>query len=101
MWLRIFFIFTIVFHLNYAQVYFPQEIETSQHIESGPLVPANINLTEIRGTTVYEQYVEQIITGGITKLTLAINKILLQSKSRDCHNIVFAPMSIAGKKINL
>lgn len=101
MWLRMFLILTTTFHLNCAQdsVYFPQEIEDSQHIESGPLVPANINLTEIRGTNVYEKYVERVITGGITKLTLAVNKVLLQGTSTGSHNIVFAPISIAGKKM--
>lgn len=81
-------------------IYFPVEIEASQNIESGPLVPSNINLTEIRGTTLYDKYVEKIITAGITKLTLAVNKVLLQSKSSSSHNIVFAPMSIAGKLVN-
>lgn len=98
MQIRICFILTIVFHLDNAQVYFPEEVEASPQMQNSPFIPSNINLTEIRGTTLYEKYVERIISGGITKLTLAINKVLLQNKSGSRNNIVFAPMSIAGKK---
>lgn len=89
---------TIVINPNKAQdgiVYFP--VEVAEASQAGSVVPGNINLTEIRGTTLYERYVAQIISGGITKLTLAINKVLLQSRSSTKDNIVFAPMSIGCK----
>lgn len=89
---------SMVFNLSNTQggiLYFPEEIAAAP--QAGSIVPGNINLTEIRGTTLYESYVEQIISGGIAKLTLAINKVLLQSRSNTRDNIVFAPMSIGCK----
>lgn len=83
-------------------VYFPEETPAaSSQSENRAEIPGNINLTEIRGTTMYEKYVEQLISGGIAKLTLAINKVLLQGRSGSRDNVVFAPMSIGGEYKNL
>lgn len=99
MLLKIFLTITIVFNVSCAQemVFFPEEIAASSINENREIIPGNINLTEIRGTTMYESYVEKVISSGIAKLTLAINKVLLHGRSGNHHNIVFAPLSIGGK----
>lgn len=102
MLLKIFLALTILYHFNSAHaqkdynemLYFPEETVAPNRVGA---IPANVNLTEIRGTTLYEKYVEQILAGGITKLTLAVNKALLQSRSSNKDNIVFAPLSISCK----
>lgn len=100
MLLRLLLAFAIFYQFSNAQkdyngmVYFPEEAAAPNKVAG---IPANINLTEIRGTSLYEKYVEQIIAGGVTKLTLAVNKELLQSRSGHRDNIVFAPLSISCK----
>ncbi|CAH0561227.1 unnamed protein product [Brassicogethes aeneus] len=60
-----------------------------------PMIPTK-NLSTIRGTQEYEQAVDQIISNGILKTTLAINKVIASSAKDHARNIVFAPMSITG-----
>lgn len=80
-------------------VYFPDGQGGLIDTENTLNLPPNLNLTEMRGTNAYEHYVDQIIASGIAKLTLAINKALNQQThgGRHSDNVVFAPVSIAGK----
>lgn len=97
-------IISIILPILYAQLYYPDE-ETgglAQHLgQSGAtaesIVPANINLTELRGTSLYEEYVDKIIATGILKLTLAVEKAIISSSPNSFDNVVFAPVGIAGK----
>lgn len=53
------------------------------------------NLTDLRGTAQYEEYVEEIISTGLIRLTLAINKVI-SSNSDPKENVVFSPVSIGA-----
>ncbi|KAJ8949612.1 hypothetical protein NQ318_007374 [Aromia moschata] len=75
-----------VLHAQDNKIYFPDDDMTDIEIRA--------NLSEIRGTQLYDQHIEQIMSEGISKLTLAINKILLQFGHKENH--VFAPVSIAA-----
>lgn len=83
---------------NNGILYFPDDDETKSF--PYPSIPQNINLSDMRGTTDYERYVDMIIAGGIANLTLSINKALIEKTSYSQNNIVFAPMSIGGKFIS-
>ncbi|CAG9822523.1 unnamed protein product [Phaedon cochleariae] len=61
-----------------------------------PAFEIPLNLTALRGTPQYERYVDQIISMGIAKFTLEINRDLLRQRSSEHDNVVFAPMSIAS-----
>ncbi|XP_050315993.1 serine protease inhibitor 28Dc [Anthonomus grandis grandis] len=84
------------------QVYFPtEEDDIKFQISNAPpsnstgeyLSPEILNkLTTLRGKTVYQEYVDEIISRGITKLTLKVNEIL----RHDQDIVVFSPLSIAG-----
>lgn len=82
-------------------VYFPDDRGGLMDGENTVKLPPNVNLTEMRGTTVYEKFVDKIIASGIAKLTLAISKALNQQTQGQSNsdNVVFAPVSIAGRKI--
>ncbi|KAJ8919515.1 hypothetical protein NQ315_002136 [Exocentrus adspersus] len=81
---------------NGETLFFPDEQGGLINTDNSIKLPPNLNLTEIRGTTIYENFVDKIIAGGISKLTLAINKALLHQTSSDKENVVFAPVSISG-----
>lgn len=53
---------------------------------------------QLRGTSVYEKYVDNIISKGISKLTLAVDRATIKDNERigGRDNIVFSPVSIAG-----
>lgn len=55
-----------------------------------------INPDVIRRTNVYEKYVEDLISQGISKLTIEINKLLI-SQSVNYDNVLFSPLSIASQ----
>lgn len=84
--------------ISQGMVYFPEEIISSS-FDNKADIPSKFNLTEIRNTTLYESYVEQIISESIAKLMLAINKVLIEGRSPTKDNIVFGPVSISGKYI--
>ncbi|XP_060530341.1 serine protease inhibitor 28Dc isoform X2 [Cylas formicarius] len=79
-------------------LYFPNENGGVSQILSErnvvEVIPPNLNLSDIRGTTVYENYVDKIISMAIAKTTLTINNLLIQNPHGD--NVVFSPTSIAG-----
>lgn len=77
-------------------VYFPDEQGGLMDGDNVVNLPPNLNLTEMRGTTLYETFVDKIIASGIAKLTLAVNKALNQQIGNSRDNVVFAPVSIAG-----
>lgn len=85
--------FALTFKLIFAQefIHFPQDAldMSADNVTS--------TLAELRGTTVYEKFVDNIISGGITKLTLAVDRASLKNSGRiHNENIVFSPVSIAG-----
>lgn len=88
-----------------CQLYFPDDNggfmqmtpENSEYLPSfQPNSPSIKNLTALRGTSEYEKRVDAIISSGILKLAVAIEKTLLQTTSGNYENIVTAPVSIAG-----
>ncbi|KAJ8982103.1 hypothetical protein NQ317_010961 [Molorchus minor] len=95
--LSIIFILASCSHLhaqNLESLFYPDEDGGLTSMDNSVRIPPHVNLTEIRGTSLYEKFVDRIISGGVTKLTLAINTILNSRRGSD--NIVFAPVSIAG-----
>ncbi|XP_018573796.1 serine protease inhibitor 28Dc-like [Anoplophora glabripennis] len=95
------FVIPLLVTITYAiaqreMVYFPDEQGGLMDGDNTVKLPSNVNLTEIRGTTLYETFVDKIIASGIAKLTLAVNKALNQQTGSNRDNVVFAPVSIAG-----
>lgn len=81
------------------QLYFPEESNSQNYNPNFQSPVFQDGLTELRqrNSTKYELYVDQIISGGIAKLTLAINRAFLDVISKRQENLVFAPVSIGGK----
>lgn len=61
---------------------------------------ASTNITKLlelkRGTDSYEHLVDSVISRGILKLTLALDRATLQNSGKSTDNIVFSPISVAG-----
>lgn len=71
--------------------------ENSEYLSAFQPNSASVeNLTALRGTLEYEKRVDNIISSGILKLAVAIEKTLLETSSNNYENIVIAPVSIAG-----
>ncbi|XP_044254319.1 serine protease inhibitor 28Dc [Tribolium madens] len=95
---KIIIISTLLPFLN-GQLYFPDEktggyVQMQKEGQSEAILPTN--LTELRGTTLYEQFVDKIVSSGILKLTVAMEKALIASSPNNYESIVFAPVNIAG-----
>lgn len=80
-------------------VYFPpiflaQEFQFPSDSED----TANITklLEQKRGTENYEDLVDSVISRGILKLTLALDRATLSNIEQTSDNIVFSPISVAG-----
>lgn len=58
------------------------------------------NITKLlelqRGTESYEHLVDSVISRGILKLTLALDRATLSNSGQSSDNIVFSPISVAG-----
>lgn len=58
------------------------------------------NITKLlelkRGTESYEHLVDSVISRGILKLTLALDRATLTNSGQSSDNIVFSPISVAG-----
>lgn len=50
----------------------------------------------IKKSSKYEKYVEDLISQGMYKLTIEINKLLI-SQSVNYDNVLFSPLSIASQ----
>ncbi|KAG5893896.1 hypothetical protein JTB14_001079 [Gonioctena quinquepunctata] len=79
-----------------SEIYFPSENGGLANDENYPQITSRLNLSEVRGTSTYEKYVDQLIAGGIARLTLEINRSFLQKRDSEDDNIVFAPLNIGG-----
>lgn len=55
-------------------------------------------LEQKRGTENYEDLVDSVISRGILKLTLGLDRATLSNSGQTSDNIVFSPISVAGKK---
>lgn len=100
---KIIVISTIIPFLN-GQLYFPDEksggfVQMNKEGQSNPIF--STNLTQLRGTTIYEQFIDKIISSGILKLTLAMEKALITTSPNNYESVVFAPVNIAGIVIYL
>ncbi|RZC34043.1 serpin B12 [Asbolus verrucosus] len=86
----------------YCQLYFPDDntggyVQMQNLGQSAPAAPSINNLTILRDTSAYEQYVDKIISAGILKLTLAVEKAMIAtSGTNNYDSIVYAPVSIAA-----
>lgn len=77
------------------QFYFPDNMPKAPLLNtSQPIVP---DFTAIKGSPEYETVIDSIISEGIAKTTLAINRVILETSRSNYDNIVFAPVSISGK----
>lgn len=54
-------------------------------------------LEQKRGTENYEHLVDSVISRGILKLTLGLDRATLSNSGQTSDNIVFSPISVAGK----
>lgn len=86
---------------NNTQIYFPDDVRFTPKRASqagGFAAPQAPSFSQAFGaispTPTYEQYVDQLISKGIAKLTLAINKVYQEKSIED--NVVFAPLNIAA-----
>ncbi|GJQ77368.1 SRPN6 [Trypoxylus dichotomus] len=74
------------------QLIFPDSVSHPGKKTSSEIL--NVLQNVQRGTPEYEKRVEEIVTGGISKLAITINNFYLTQKN--LNNIVFSPVSIAG-----
>ncbi|CAG9765438.1 unnamed protein product [Ceutorhynchus assimilis] len=84
---------------NDAAVYFPAEDGVQPIPQTGQrFQAATINvkdLENLRGTSKYEKYVDDIIAKGISRLTVQLNK-LLKKQTHNAENVLFSPISITN-----
>lgn len=77
------------------EIYFPSDDEQS----------STSNITKLlelkRGTDSYEYLVDSVISRGILKLTLALDRATLSNSGQSSDNIVFSPISVAGNCLSL
>lgn len=83
-------LFLFLFPILLAQeIQFPSDEEES-----------TTNITKLlelkRGTENYEDLVDSVISRGILKLTLALDRATLSTYGQSSDNIVFSPISVAG-----
>lgn len=78
-----------IFPTFFAQEFqFPTEEEPTNNITK--------LLEEQRGTENYEHLVDSVISRGMLKLTLALDRATLSNSGQSSDNIVFSPISVAG-----
>lgn len=93
-------IMCLLFSLQNAQeFYFPTDI--SEVLQEGGENNITRILSELRGTNEYEKFVDNIISKGVLRLTLAMDRAAITNSRyfSDSENIVYSPVSIAGKLI--
>lgn len=72
------------------EIHFPNDFDRAANVTQV--------LADLRGTNVYENLVDNIISGGVLKLTLAMNRAVLSNSgsSQGNDNLVYSPVSVAG-----
>lgn len=78
-------------------IFYPSENKGEAHVTYNDSHSIEINpsdLSAIRGTTVYEKYVDDLIATGISKLTVTLNRMLTTQARGE--NVVFSPLSISS-----
>lgn len=97
MLVKITLIFALFSMQNAQEFYFPSD--TSEALQLGGKNNVTQILTELRGTSEYEKFVDNIISRGVLRLTLAIDRAAASNSKffSDRNNVVYSPVSIAGK----
>ncbi|XP_066261812.1 serine protease inhibitor 28Dc [Euwallacea similis] len=86
---------TLMVLANSSAIYFPSsEYDSNPVLESASRISPN-NLAVLRGTTIYEKFVDDLISQAVAKLTVEINRLLISHAKGD-ENVLFSPISITG-----
>ncbi|XP_066147313.1 serine protease inhibitor 28Dc [Euwallacea fornicatus] len=86
---------TLMVLANNSTIYFPpSEYDFNPVRDTAPRIAPN-DLEVLRGTTIYEKFVDDLISQAVAKLTVEINRLLIV-QSEGVENVLFSPVSIAG-----